>query len=71
MFKQYYTLTDNKESALSNRFYSLNEMINGNQQNFEGKVFKILDLEIQNENKVNFKYVQIKNKILNQNSEHV
>jgi hypothetical protein len=64
-------LTDNKESALSNRFYSLNEMINGNQQNFEGKVFKILDLEIQNENKVNFKYVQIKNKILNQNSEHV
>jgi hypothetical protein len=71
LFKQYYTLTDNKESALSNRFYSLNEMINGNQQNFEGKVFKILDLEIQNENKVNFKYVQIKNKILNQNSEHV
>ena len=71
MFKQYYTLTENKESALSNRFYSLNEMINGNQQNFEGKVFKILDLEIQNENKVNFKYVQIKNKILNQNSEHV
>jgi len=64
-------LTENKESALSNRFYSLNEMINGNQQNFEGKVFKILDLEIQNENKVNFKYVQIKNKILNQNSEHV
>jgi hypothetical protein len=29
IFKQYYTLTENKEPAHSNRYYSLNEMING------------------------------------------
>ena len=45
--------------------------MNGEQPFLESKVLKILDLQEQNENNMNFKYVQIKNKIITQDSEKV
>lgn len=45
--------------------------MNGEQPFLESKVFKILDLQEQNENNMNFKYVQIKNKMITQDSEKV
>ena len=45
--------------------------MNGEQPFLESKVFKIRDLQEQNENNMNFKYVQIKNKMITQDSEKV
>jgi len=47
------------------RFFSLNEIANNDNQFYEGKIFKIIDSLENDPLKVNFKYVQVKVKIIN------